>query len=240
MRKRYLNCAFFVALAIASQILGSACIAQNSSQLQENALLTAAQVAADNSKDIQALEPKALGAVDAHAERQGSRLTLHLKSGTTRIYEDRPECKVPDKESKCQMYVLMVHASSRNTFIVAKLYYESAEFLLVDDATGEETTLRSIPYFSPSGRYVLVLLINDEQIGFAVQIWHRKGHGFLIDWSGAPYTEGSYTSYELVRWSKENIIVLRAKTNFFTPRHSAIAKFELHHLADGWKVVEVR
>ena len=239
MKKRYLNRALFAALAIASQMLGSACVAQGSSQPHEDALLAAAQKAAGNSMDIQALEPKALGAADAHTERQRSRLTLHLKSGTAKIYDDRPECKIPDKESKFQMYVLVAHASSRNTFVLAKLYYESVEYLLVDDATGDETTLRSFPIFSPSGDHVLVLLMNDEQVGFAMQIWRRAGDTFVLDWSGSPHAKGMYTSYELLSWSSENTIELQAETSFEPPKPSVKKRFELRYSAHNWNVVEI-
>ena len=242
MKIKYLNHALFVALAIASQMVGSAYAAQKAAQLRENALLAAARQAADkdNLLGIRALEPKALDATDAHAERQGSRLTLHLKSGTTKIYADRPECKIPDKESKCQMYVLVAHANSLHIFVLAKLYYESAEYLLVDDAAGDETSLRSFPRFSPSGGYALALLINDEQVGFAVQIWRREGHRFLLDWSGSPHLEGFYTTYALEHWAREGSIALRAENRFESPKPNAITHFELDHLADGWKVVDAR
>lgn len=240
MKMRYLNRTFFVVLMIASQMFSSACAAPPPAQQQERSLLAAARKAAENSTDIRAFEQKALATTGADAERQGNRLILHLKSGTEKIYENRPECEIQDKESKCQMFALAAHANSQSTFVVAKLYYESSEYLLVDDVTGDETVLRGFPDFSPSGRHVLVLLMNDEQIGFAVQIWRRNGHKFILDWSGSPYTEGSYTSYELVRWLNENIIVLHATTDFDPPKPSVKMHFELRQVADGWKVVEVR
>jgi hypothetical protein len=242
MKMRYLNRTIFVVLVIASQMFGSTCSSQNSTQSRESTLLARAEKAAsnDNLASIRGLEPKALGDADSLAERQGRRLTLHLKSGTTRVYEDSPECQLPEKESKCQMYVLIAHVNSLHLFVLAKLYYESAEYLLVDDATGGETSLRSFPKFSPSGRYALVLLVNDEQVGFAVQIWRREGHGFILDWSGSPHVEGFYTSYALEHWFKEDSIALLAENRFEPPKPNAITHFELHHVADGWEVVEAR
>lgn len=242
MKKRNLNRALLVVLVITSQIFGSVCASQNSAKSQDNALLAAAQkaVGKDNLVSLRTLEPKALGAADSLAERQGGRLVLHLKSGTAKVYEDRPECKIPEKESKCQMYVLVAHANSLHIFVLAKLYYESAEYLLVDDATGDETILRSFPKFSPSGHYALTLLINDVQIGFAVQIWRREGSRFILDWSGSPHIEGFYTSYALEHWSREDSIALLAENSFEPPKPNAIMHFELHHAADGWKVVDAR
>lgn len=90
MKMRYLNRTLFVVLVIASEMFGSAFASQNSAQSQDNALFAAAQKAADkdNLVSIRSLEPKALGAANARAERQGGRLTLHLKSGTAEIYDE--------------------------------------------------------------------------------------------------------------------------------------------------------
>jgi hypothetical protein len=232
--------ALIVAFAVTSQAISSICPAQHFSRPSENGLLAAAKEAAirDDLGGIRDLEPKALAAADADAERQGDRLRLHLKSGAIRNYQDRPECKSLGEESKCQKYVLVVHASSRGTFVVAKLYYESITCLLIDDVTGDETTLRSFPDFSPSGNRALALLINDEQFGFAVQIWRREGHKFVLEWSASPYTDGFYTSYELVRWKSERTLELRAETTFDPPRSIEKKYFDLHDAADGWKVVE--
>jgi hypothetical protein len=123
-------------------------------------------------------------------------LILQLSSGVTKTFEDTPECRAADQEAKCQKYSLVAHARTRGVFVVAKLYYESAEYLLVDDGSGEEAVLRQFPMFSPTGKHALVLLINDEQLGFAVQIWRREGRRFVLDWSGSSHAGGMYTSYK--------------------------------------------
>jgi hypothetical protein len=134
---------------------------------------------------------------------------------------------------------LIAHARTRGVFVVAKLYYESAEYLLVDDGSGDEAVMRQFPIFSPSGKHALVLLMNDEQLGFAVQIWRRDGHRFVLDWSGSPYAEGMYTSYKLVRWPSEGKIELHSETSFDPPKSSLLKKFTLRQAARGWKIVEV-
>jgi hypothetical protein len=215
MRMRNPHRVFPTTLIVTSLMISSACVAQDSTQAQENALLAAAKKA--NEKEdllgVRVLEQNALSASGVDADRQGDRLVLHLKSSATKIYEDAPECKYPDKESECQMYALVAHASSRGIFVVARLYYESAGYLLVDDTTGNETTLRNFPDFSPSGNRVLVLLINDQQVGSEVQIWHREGHKFALEWSGSPHADGVYTSYKLERWPVEGSIELESETN---------------------------
>jgi hypothetical protein len=207
--------------------------------IPEDSLLSAARSASDKEdlSGVQAIESKALE-LDSDAHRQGDRLILHLSSGA-KDYKDKPECRSEDQEAKCQSYRLIAHARTRGVFVVAKLYYESAEYLLVDDGSGDEAVMRQFPIFSPSGKHALVLLMNDEQLGFAVQIWRRDGHRFVLDWSGSPYAEGMYTSYKLVRWSSEGNIELQSETSFVHQKSSVLKEFTLRQAAHGWKVVKV-
>jgi hypothetical protein len=232
-----------VALAVALPLLGFACTATRADVLQENALLSAARAAhdRDNLSAVLSLEPNALKADDASAVRQGDRLILHLGSGATTAYVDRPECrsKDPVQESKCYRYGLIAHAPSRGVFALVKAYYEGSKYLLVNDASGIETTVRSFPILSPSGEHALVLLMNDDELGFAVQIWRRDGPKYVLDWQGSPHADGSYTSYKLVRWPSENTIELQAKMSFERPKPDVTKRFSLHHTPQGWGVVEV-
>jgi hypothetical protein len=230
--KRLLSC---VAIFLASSIF----VESRAEVLPEDSLLTAARSASDKDDltSIQAIESKALE-LDPDSRRQGDRLLLHLGSGLTREFDDKPECKSQGQEAKCQMYRLVAHARARGVFVVAKLYYESAEYLLVDDTSGEEAILRQFPSFSPSGKHALVLLMNDEQLGFAIQIWRRDGRRFVLEWSGSPHADGMYTTYNLVRWQSDASIELQSETSFDPPKPSALKKFALRQSSQGWKVVE--
>jgi hypothetical protein len=221
--------------------LTASCAPTLADVLQENALLTSAKSASekDDLMALEGMEMKALSAIDSDAVRQGDRLLLRLHSGASKVYEDRPECKKPDQETKCQKFRLIAHARSRGVFVVAKLYYESAEYLIVDDASGDGATLRRFPIFSPSGEHVVALLMNDEQLGFAVQVWRRDDHNFVLDWQGSPHADGMYTSYKLLRWLSENTIELQAETDFGLSKPHVTKRFSLHRAANGWGVVEV-
>ena len=163
-----------------------------------------------------------------------------MKSGAKRELANLPECGDPSLETKCQKYVFVSHIESLGNFLFAKLFYESVEYLLIDDHAGTETLLHAFPTFSPSGNHVLLLIMNDDQIGFAVQMWRREGPRFVLDWSGSPYTDGIYTSYQLIRWTEENKVVLRADVNFEPPRDDGIREFTLSHSANGWGIVGTR
>lgn len=229
----------FVAIAIAALLAEPLMYAQLPAPAREDSLLSAAQRAIDNeaSSGLRVVESKALKLPDADAIRKGDSLLLELNSGTTRTFRNRPECNQEARETSCQEYFLVVHASSRHAFIVAKLYYESLEFLVVDDATGEETTLRGLPAFSPSGNHLVVLLSNDAQIGFAVQIWSREEHRFVLKWTGSPYTDGIYTTYKLLNWSSDTAAKFEAKTDFIPPKRSSVNTFEVRCSITGWKIV---
>jgi hypothetical protein len=233
-----------VALVLAVGMAQPASASQDPPRLQENALLAAARRAWDKNGDVfaelQALESNALAAAGADVDRQGKKLTLHLKSRATKTYEDRPECESSSEESKCQKYVLVAHAYSRSMFLVANLYYESAEFALIDDVTGDETIVRAFPVFSPSGNHVLALVMDPGDVGCWVQIWRREGHEFVLEWSASPYTNGGIAAYKLFRWAREDTVELQAETSFEWPKPNVTTRFDLRRSADGWKVVEVR
>lgn len=240
MNKSCLRCGCFVAVLVAGQMSAAACLAVQGSSRHDKALLAAAQQAAFNNdfKRLQALEPRALAAADADAEREGDRLVIHLRSGAQKDYVNSPECGVPSEETKCQLYVLIAHAHWCRAFVVARLQYESSEYLLIDDDSGIETALPRFPDFSPSGERLLERISADGRVGFAVQIWRREGDRFVLEWSASPHADGVYTSYDLVRWRSEDMIELRAETTFLPPRPVAIRHFELRRSAEGWKVIE--
>jgi hypothetical protein len=210
----------------------------------ENELMSAARAAVDADRqvfsEIQVLEPKALAAAGDVASRKGDRLALRTGSGEVKTYDDRPECKSETKVGECQKYVLVAHARSRGVFVVAVLYYESLRFLLVDDVSGDRTILQGFPHFSPSGEYAALLLMNDPQIGYAVQVWRRSAGKFVLDWSGSPYHAGmSYTNYKLIRWDTDHTIELQAHSAPEGPRYreSVTKQFKLRHTANGWEVL---
>lgn len=204
--------------------------------LSENTLLSNARLASEqSSSELLLLESKALAA-GARADRQGDRLVLRLRSGNTKAYANGPECKNPDDEAKCQKYSLIVDAHTRGLFVVAKVLHEGLDIILIDDHAGEETVLRHFPIFSPSGKNLLVLLENDPELGFAVQIWRRNGARFIQDWSGSPHSDGMYVSYKMLRWPSEDVIEVQSDISFEPPKPNILKRFTLRRRADGWKM----
>ena len=210
--------------------------AANADRLSEDLLLSEARKIQDASTELRSIEEKALAQANADAGRRDNQLVLHLRSGNTPVLADRPECEDPEQEAKCERYSLVVHARTRNLFVVAKLHYESLDAVLIDDATGEETSLPAFPIFSPSGNHLLVLVENDAALGFVVQIWRRETAKFTLDWSGSPHSGGVYATYRLLGWRSEDVIDAEAEISEWPkPDHSR--KFTVRRSAGRWHLV---
>jgi len=215
------------------------CMAQTAMSPAEKTLLTKAQeaIATDNSANIQQLEPNAINSARSSAARDGDRLLLYMESGESKTYTNRPECKIESKESACQKFSLVGYIRSQHLFIVAQLDYENAEYIIVDDRTGNESIFRAFPELSSSGQYAVVILENDEQVGFGLQIWRREGTQFVLDWSGSPFISGIYTTYKLLQWPKDALLKFEVVNSFAPPEKDAVNYFEVEHSADGWHSV---
>lgn len=211
--------------------------------LDEGALLSLAQIedANDHLMGVLALEPKALAAAGNSVSREGDRLTLRVRSGSVKSYADRPECMNIEQESKCEKFRLVAYAPSRHLFVVAHAGYETVRYIVVDDATGDETSLRALPLFSPSGDHILVLNIDDERLGFAMQLWARSGHKFDLKWTAAPFahaTPTSMTTYRLLGWNSEKALAVEAETRDDSPAPRTTKRFVVHESAGEWQAIE--
>jgi hypothetical protein len=207
--------------------------AANADRLSEDLLLSEARKIQNASAELPRIEEKALAQADA--DRRDGQLVLNLRSGHTRRLADRPECEDPDQEAKCESYSLVAHARTRNLFVVAKLHYESLDAILIDDATGEETSLPAFPIFSPSGEHLLVFVENDAALGFVVQIWRREAAKFILDWSGSPHSGGVYATYRLLRWRSEDVIDAEAEISD-GPKPDRARKFTVRRIAGRWNL----
>jgi hypothetical protein len=216
---------------------------QQSSPGMENELLDSARDAVNHDflAQMRKVEGKALYLAGKNASRENDQLTLQLKSGKTRVYRNSSACNDPDAEAHCEIYLLVVYALSRNVFIVGRLYYESTEYLLIDDNTGQETTLLDLPLFSPSGNQILIVNADDHDSGNFIQLWNRTGSVFQRTWSGRPFAqENAYIEYKCLRWISETEIELQARIVAEFPAPETVHKFKLQLTPDGWSTVDAQ
>lgn len=205
----------------------------------EDSLLQAAKAEneRDSYGDIQLIESNALAQKDAAAERQGDRLVLRLASGEAKSYVDSAPCDEVKGETNCFSYHLLAHAASRHVFVLMKLYYEGADWIVVDDVSGDQTVMRSFPNLSPSGQNILLMIVNDDEVGFGLQIWRRQGHKYVLDWSRDDRSLGAYISYKLLEWPSEDTIKLQSQEDT-TPGDPPVTKvFDLHYSGHHWAVL---
>ena len=82
--------------------------------------------------------------------------------------------------------------------------------------------------------------MNDELVGFAVQIWRREGHKYVQEWEASPYADGMYTTYNVLGWKSEEQIEMQAETDFGLSRPFERNKFRLKRTDSGWVVEKTR
>jgi hypothetical protein len=170
----------------------------------ERSTLQSAQ-AVDNTTpdDKRAVEAETLKQPGIGARRDGDRLTLRLSNRAERILRDKPECRTVAQEARCETYIFIVHARSQHLFVVAHGFYESVEYLLIDDRSGQQSVIDGFPIFSPSGRYVLQIT-PDNSDGDPLVLWRRSGRRFVRAWAGSLAPFGVEPDYELVDWPTDS------------------------------------
>ncbi len=204
---------------------------------QEDTLLGLARSADERgSTEVMKLEPRALASDGADATRQDDRLMLRLASGTRLTLRNGPDCKTLDPVN-CTGFSLIVHARSRGIFLLLKYHYESAEFVLVDDHSGRQTSIDGMPTFSPSGNRFLEF-VDDEDVGLGIRIWRRVGRSFVQEWFGSPHTGAMSTDYKFIGWPTEDNVLIGAKADFTWPRPTVTTRFSLRRSVQGWRVVD--
>lgn len=204
----------------------------------ENAQLSAARAVQYESAGLLKLEPNAIAAADAAVLRQAHRLVLHLRSGADKTYEDSESCYQNDPKTvaTCHAFVLISYVKTRGIFLILKGYYEGADFLLVDDATGDETLINAFPLFSPSGNRVLVLMNGGMDNSVGIEIWRRTDHRFEREWADDPVGASGATplNYRLDDWKNETELDLSATVSP-SGKLSCVRKIHLSLLDGHWK-----
>lgn len=186
----------------------------------------------------------ALSDAKGFATREGNRLVLTLASGKTVAYEDPPVCRDPLPNALCYGHRLEGYERQWNLFRVAIDLWEGRDHLLIDDRTGEETAFDGDLQFSASGNHVVEMLAGVDGYdskGPAVQVWRRRGHKFVVEWSGAPDV-GEETYYSVLAWLTPGRIDLRSMTRGQWDREAEqmtpdiLRYYVLKRRAKGWQL----
>lgn len=136
------------------------------------------------------------------AERRGDTLVLGLAAGDTARLVDRPG------EGGGVAYFSYQDHWPEGWFVVQEQHYEGSEFLLIDDGTGDRTSVPDRPLRAPGGERFAVLSF-DLAAGYApntLQVWRLEEAGPTRVWSIEPETwgptDGRWTGPETLMFTR--------------------------------------
>jgi hypothetical protein len=185
-----------------------------------------------------AFDIAAIRASAGKARRTGSNLSLQLTTGKV-IHLHDVDCgdTVATINTDCRHHYLAATLPILHAFVVIVGYYEGSDVLLIDDRTGHQTTLDSVPIFSPDGRSFLTI---DDDVAYGndpeFEIWSRRGDAAAVVWSGqADGLDLHYTSD--VRWKNSDHIDLTMNAYGLTmDRPKATWPAALVRSRTGWRL----
>ncbi len=186
-------------------------------------------------------EAPSVEAAGGAAERNGTKLLLHLTSGKIQTLTDGPSCfdDLP-KTSSCYGYEFIRYERAHGVFVVHQYHYEGGEHIIIDDRSGKLTQLESDPYFSPNGDTALELVYGED--GYysgqpRTSIWRRHGGRFILEWS-KPLTDGyGEASFSILGWRSNEHVDLEAVPSLSWSDAGA-RRFSIKRAANGWQVIE--
>jgi hypothetical protein len=161
--------------------------------------------------ELHRLEPERVRAEAGRVRREGEELSLALANGgRTFFHDDQSQCLeglIPSRNDGCVTFFFIGHPFR---FYLLRAHYDAgSDYRLVDEATGESTTIAAEPHFSPDGaRLVTVTPTNDfDRAG--IEIWSTGTGTPAREWNYDPL---EYAIYAFVRWDDNATIALELTT----------------------------
>ncbi|RCK78090.1 MAG: hypothetical protein OZSIB_1866 [Candidatus Ozemobacter sibiricus] len=152
-------------------------------------------------KDEQLVEEETayLKACAPTVTRQGKSLQIKLKNGRSLTFTDDASA-----EENAELYYFRGYLRETGFFLLYRVGWEFANYLLVDEQTGARVTIDENPVFSPSGeRFVTACL--DLEAGFVpngLKIYRVAKGKVTLEWSVSPSDWGPSDP----RWKGEHLI----------------------------------
>ncbi|MBC7381858.1 MAG: hypothetical protein H7296_02560 [Bacteroidia bacterium] len=136
------------------------------------------------------------------------KITLHLINGKNIILED----SFPNSDNDDQVtYKYVGFLKEVGLYIVIAQYFESGEYLLIDNKTGSKTKVWGIPKLSPDNIHIIAAssAIGYEIMPNGIQLWKIQTNGIpKLEWE---YQQNKW-SPENVEWADKNTIYVFKRT----------------------------
>lgn len=133
------------------------------------------------SDSIRAAEVAGIRAADGKVVRDGSELRIHLLNGKTAIFEDDTTLGEAFKVYRYAGYLKTIHRH-----VVHRLPYEgSGLYIVLDDSTGDSTTVAGMPVPSPDGtRFALTSASGEADYDQSlIEVWRFNGRSLENEFS---------------------------------------------------------
>lgn len=107
---------------------------------------------------------------DLAIKTDGHKLSLKLKNGSTKNFED----VLSENYSTAVSYSFVGYLEGLDYYVIRLQYYEGCGFMLIDQNDGKEYVVADLPNLSPDGK-TFVCLHSDVAAQYnsnAIQVWH--------------------------------------------------------------------
>ncbi|MEL7020598.1 MAG: SH3 domain-containing protein [Bacteroidota bacterium] len=109
-------------------------------------------------------------------QRNGSYL-FTLLDGTLSEFDP----KSADTTARVQTYEYMFYLNKMGYFVLKRNFYtRTADYLLINDKTGQSTVIGGLPKVSPQGNYLLTL--DNQGTTSNLEIWELSDRGLTLSW----------------------------------------------------------
>jgi hypothetical protein len=102
----------------------------------------------------EALEQKCISQTGSSAARDGDRLQLKFRDGTTRFYRDSLKEACDEDQRNCVEYMLYDYFREHELFLIRVMYCEADEWRLIRQLNGAEEQIVGPPRYSPDRKWL--------------------------------------------------------------------------------------
>jgi hypothetical protein len=167
------------------------------------------------------------------AARGGDALRLNLENGKTKIYMGNRNACSGHGPGDCLVFQLIAFYPSLQSFLVKKGLFECEYFELVSRRTGGITEFSTIPEWSPNGKYLIAVDLNDLcERKYDLAIWSAASDPPVL---ALKRDQERYEGWTIAGWDGDDRIRLQVSTN--SEEGSYDQDVEAVRSGSGWKLL---